>query len=144
MNKFWQDFKTFALKGNVVDLAVGVMVGAAFQSVVSAFTENILSPILGIFGGTNFDQFALHLALPGRDEVSIMYGAFLTAAVNFLIMALVVFVIVRLINRFLEDAKKKQEPEPTPVPTTKKCPYCLSDIPLAATRCPACTSQLGE
>lgn len=138
MKKFWQEFKAFALKGNVVNLAVGVMIGAAFQAVVTALTSNILSPIIGLFGGMNFD--ALGWEIPGT-EVVVQYGAFLTALVNFFITALVIFLMVKAMNRLLEGGKKA-EPAPAPEPTSKVCPFCKSEVDIAATRCRFCTSQL--
>ena len=134
MKKFLVEFKEFALRGNVVSLAVGVIVGGAFQGVVTSLTTNILSPIIGLFTGRNFD--ALQLDIWG---VAITYGAFLTSLINFLIMAFVVFLLVRLMNKLMALGKKETPP---PAPATHKCPYCVSDIPLQATRCPACTSQL--
>lgn len=139
MKNFWQDFKAFALKGNAFDLAVGVMIGAAFQSVVTSLTENILSPVIGLFVRGNFDDLVLDWPAIG---VSIRYGAFLTALINFFIMALVIFMLVRLIKRLTDP--KPAPPAPPAPPTTKSCPYCLSEIAIAATRCPACTSQLEQ
>jgi large conductance mechanosensitive channel len=138
MKNFWQDFKTFALRGNAFDLAVGVMIGAAFQSVVTSLTENILSPIIGLFVRGNFDDLVLDWPSIG---VTIRYGAFITAVVNFMIMALVIFILVRLMKRLTEPLVKS-EPEAPAAPTTQTCPYCLTEIPIGATRCPACTSVL--
>lgn len=136
MKKFFQEFKAFALRGNVINLAVGVMIGAAFQSVVTALTENILSPIVGLLAGQNFDSLILNLP---RLGVTIGYGAFLTALVNFFITALVIFLIVKAMNRLLEGRKKT---EAAPPPSTKACPYCLSEVDIQATRCKFCTSAL--
>lgn len=134
MKKFLKEFQTFALKGNVMDLAVGVIIGAAFQSVVSSLTDNILSPIIGLFTRQNFDTLAVEFL-----GVTLQYGAFLTAVINFLIMAFVVFSLVRVMNRLLAPTKKKEK---KPEPTTRPCPYCQSEISLKAVRCPHCTSQL--
>lgn len=136
MKKFFQEFKAFALRGNVINLAVGVMIGAAFQSVVTALTENILSPIVGLVAGQNFDSLVLDMP---RLGVTIGYGAFLTALVNFFITALVIFLIVKAMNRLFEGRKKAEEPA---APSTKTCPYCLSEVDLKATRCKFCTSAL--
>ncbi len=131
MKKFLQEFKAFALKGNVMSLAVGVIIGGAFQGVVTSLTDNILSPLIGLFTRQNFDDKALEFL-----GVTLRYGAFLTSVINFLIMALVVFLLVRAMNRLMPE--RNPEPEP-PKP---RCPYCLTEIKAGATRCPACTSHL--
>lgn len=136
MKKFLQEFKEFALKGNVMNLAVGVIIGASFQGVVTSLTENILSPIIGLFSGQNFD--GLYVEILGT---TLRYGAFITSVVNFLIMAFVVFMLVKGMNRLLAFSSK---PEAPAEPTTKECPYCISSIPLQASRCPHCTSSLQE
>ena len=135
MEKFFQEFKSFALKGNVMDLAVAVIIGAAFQSVVTSFTTNIISPIIGAFGGKNFDTMQLNIG-----GISIGYGAFITSVINFLIMAFVVFLLVKSINKLVTSEKK----DVAEVPTTKECPYCFSEIHIKASKCPSCTSQLKE
>ena len=137
MKKFLQEFKTFALRGNVMDLAVGVIIGGAFQSIVSSLTEDILSPLIGLFVQTDFTDLALTFG-----DVSIRYGAFITAVVNFIIMALIIFLLVKGMNALAALGKKKEEIPA--VPTTKLCPYCQSEISLAASRCPHCTSVLVE
>jgi len=139
MKKFLNEFKDFAVKGNVLNLAVGVIIGAAFQDVVSSLTADILSPIIGLFAGKNFDS--LHVAVFG---VTIMYGAFITSVVNFVIMAFVVFLLVKFITGFQNvTVKKKKGAEPAEEePPPRKCPYCLTVIDGGATRCPACTSAL--
>jgi len=134
MKKFLREFKNFALKGNVMNLAVGVIIGAAFQGVVGSLTDNILSPIIGLLTGQNFDSLQLEIL-----GTTLKYGAFITSVVNFLIMALVVFILIRAMNRILTVGRKKPEP---PEPTTKRCAYCFSEIDIRATRCPKCTSQL--
>ena len=137
MKKFLSEFKAFALKGNMFDLAVGVIVGAAFQGVVTSLTDNILSPIIGLFVGQNFD--ALQAEVLG---VTFQYGAFITSLINFIIMALVVFLLMRAVNKMMTVVKTQPaEPE---APTTKQCPFCMSTIPIEATRCLACTSHLEK
>ena len=106
------------MRGNVLDLAVGVIIGAAFQAIVTSLTSDIISPILGIFGGVNFDQFQVTI-----NGATIMYGKFVTAVINFLIMAFVIFLIVKLVNKVMSLGKK---PESEEAPTTKKCPFCFS------------------
>lgn len=134
MKKFFGEFKTFIMRGNVLDLAVGVIIGAAFQAIVTSLTSDIISPILGLFGGMNFDQYALTIG-----DVLIGYGKFLTAVINFIIMAFVIFLIVKLVNKIMAIGKKQEEPAE---PTTKICPFCQSEISIKATKCPHCTSDI--
>ena len=135
MKKFFNEFKTFIMKGNVLDLAVAVIIGAAFQNIVTSLTDNIISPIIGLFTKMNFDQLVLQV--PGTDVV-LKYGAFITAVINFLIMAFVIFLLVKFINKVMTIGKKKEEEKKT----TKKCDFCKSEINIEATRCPHCTSKL--
>ncbi len=137
MKKFFSEFKEFVLRGNVLDLAVAVIIGGAFQGIVKSLTDNIISPIIGIFTKMNFDQ--LVLKIPNTDVV-IQYGAFITAVINFLIMAFVIFLLVKAINKVMSIGKKKEEV--VEEATTKKCEYCKSEIDIEATRCPHCTSKL--
>lgn len=137
MKKFMHEFKEFALRGNVMDLAVGVIIGAAFQAVVKSLTEDIISPILGLFTGNDFGLLAFT-----AFGVSIRYGAFVTAVINFVIMALIIFLLIKGMNR-LADLRRPGETEKPSAPTTKVCPFCCSEIDMAATRCPHCTSQLS-
>ena len=130
MKKFMQEFKEFALRGNVMSLAVGLIIGAAFQEIVTSLVDNILSPIIGLLVGRNFD--ALEWNVLG---VTIRYGAFITSVVNFIILAFVVFLLVKFINRLF--AKKDEEPGRT-------CPFCKSELHEDATRCPACASALDN
>lgn len=136
MKKFLGEFKEFIMRGNVLDLAVGVIIGAAFQAIVTSLTTDIISPILGIFGGMNFDSLVLEF-----NGVAIGYGKFITAIINFLIMAFVIFLLVKFVNKVMSIGKK---PEPKKDPTTKKCPYCCSEINIKATKCPHCTSDIKE
>ena len=138
MKKFLEEFKKFALRGNVLDLAVGVIIGGAFQAIVTSLTTDIISPILGIAGKMDFSQFILII-----NGSEIRYGAFITAIINFIINAFIIFCLVKFINK-LGDVGKKEEPQKKPEPTTKKCPYCLSEIPIKATKCAHCTSDLNE
>ncbi len=137
MKKFFAEFKEFALRGNMVDLAVGVIIGAAFQAVVKSLVDDVISPAIGIFAKTDFSQLAW--AVPGT-QVIIGYGAFITALINFIIMAFVVFMLVKILNRIARGHKKQA----APAPTTKTCPYCFTDIPVQATRCPHCTAELAD
>lgn len=134
MKKFFEEFRSFAMKGNVVDLAVGVIIGAAFQSIVNSLVNDIVSPVLGLFTQMDFSSLVLNVR-----GVPIKYGSFITAIINFVVMAFVVFLMVRLINKIKNFGHSHQATEEKP--TTKKCPYCMSDIPYDATRCPHCTSM---
>ena len=130
------EFKKFICRGNVMDMAVGIIIGGAFTAIVNSLVSDIINPVLGIFGGMNFDQLIWYV-----NGAEIAYGKFITAIINFLIMAFVIFLLVRTMNNISDKYGKKEEPK---APTTKKCPYCKSDIALDATRCPHCTSQLDE
>ncbi len=136
MKKFFEEFKTFISRGNVVDMAVGIIIGGAFTGIVSSLVEDIINPIIGLFGGMNFDRYSVTLL----GEATLNYGKFLTAVMNFVIMAFVVFLLVSMINKTATKLKKEEEA----APTTKKCPFCKSDIHLEATRCPNCTSVIEE
>ena len=135
MKAFMKEFKEFISKGNVMDLAVGVIIGGAFQAIVGSLVNDIIMPLLGIItGGLDFSHLAITVG-----EAQILYGSFISAIINFLLMALVLFLVIKALNKAKSLAAKPEEPK---APTTKKCPYCQSDIPLAATRCPHCTSEL--
>lgn len=134
MKKFFEEFKTFALRGNVVDLAIGVLIGGAFSAIVTAFTEDIINPILALFGGANAE---LGWVIPIGS--GILIGHFISSIINFLITAFVIFTIMKSLNNLTDLGKK---PEAPAAPTTKICPYCKSEIALDATRCPHCTSEV--
>ncbi len=135
MKKFLAEFKEFAMRGNVMDLAIGVIIGAAFQAIVKSLTDDIISPILGLFLRTDFSQLSVTVL-----DVEIRYGSFLTAIINFIIMAFIIFLLVKVMNTLANvTTKKKARVEAA---TTKKCPYCCSEISIEAVRCPNCTSEL--
>lgn len=136
---FLQEFQKFISRGNVMDMAVGVIIGGAFSSIINSLVTDIISPILGIFGGMNFDNYSLKLI----GDATLNYGKFLTAVVNFLIMALVIFCMMKAINGLTSKLQKKEEEEPA-APTTRICPYCKNEIPIEATRCGFCTSVLDD
>ena len=143
MNKgkgFIEEFKKFIMRGNVMDMAVGVIVGGAFTSIVTSLNQDILTPVLGIFGGTDFSHLKVTLG-SGENAPVLCYGNFITAVINFLITAFVIFVLVKAINKIGDKLIRKEEEAP-PEPTTKICPYCRSEIAKEATRCPHCTSNL--
>lgn len=137
---FIAEFKKFILRGNVMDMAVGVIVGGAFTAIVTSLNQDILTPLLGLFGGTDFTGLSVKLGSTETAPV-LMYGNFITAVINFLITALVIFALVKAINAVNDKFSRKEEPA---APTTKKCPYCKSTIDKDATRCPHCTSILEE
>ncbi|MBQ6635462.1 MAG: large conductance mechanosensitive channel protein MscL [Lachnospiraceae bacterium] len=135
MKSFIDEFKEFISRGNVMDMAVGIMIGGAFTAIVTSLVEDIISPILGIFGGLNFDQLSINL----MGEATLHYGKFITAVINFLIMALILFSIIKALNAAASKVKKPEEE----APTTKMCPYCMSeDVAIGATKCPHCASVL--
>jgi large conductance mechanosensitive channel len=132
-----KEFKEFALRGNVLDLAVGVIIGGAFQKLVTSLTTNLISPILGCFTEVDFSGWKLTIG-----NLNLTYGAFITDVINFIIMAFIVFLIVKFMNK-LSNFGKKREPAVEAEPTTKVCPHCYSEINIKATRCPCCTSEIG-
>lgn len=144
MKKFFDEFKAFISRGNVMDMAVGVIIGAAFKSIVDSLVNDILSPLLGLFGTHNLDQMQVVLKQGATEDatVSLKYGNFLSAILNFVIMALILFLIVKAFNKAHEVLDKK--PAAPEEPKTKMCPYCRSEIDIHATRCPHCTSQLDQ
>lgn len=136
MKNFIEEFKKFISRGNVVDMAVGIIIGGAFTGIVTSLVEDIINPLIGLFGGMNFDRYKLTLL----GEATLNYGEFLTAVMNFVIMAFVVFLLVSAINKMSEKVNPKKPADPT----TKKCPFCKSEIHLEATRCPHCTSVIED
>lgn len=133
MKRFIEEFKAFALRGNVMDMAIGVIIGGAFTSIVTSLTDNLINPILGLFGGTDLSGFVLNLG-----GVELRYGAFITSIINFLIMAFVLFCLLKAVNKLTALGKK---PEAPAEPTTKVCPFCCSEIPIAAIKCAHCGSD---
>lgn len=142
MKGFIEEFKKFIMRGNVLDMAVGVIVGGAFTAIVTSLNTDILSPLLALLGGTDFSYLTLKLGSAEEAPV-LMYGNFITAIINFLVTAFAIFCLVKLINTLGDKFSKKEEPAPA-APTTKECPYCKSQIAIAATRCPNCTSHLED
>lgn len=134
MKKFIQEFKEFALKGNMMDVAVGIIIGGAFTSVVTSLTDNFINPLLNFITGA--------AKYTGADIASFA-SSFISAFVNFIIMAFVLFCLLKIMNKITEIGHHNEEKTPS-APTTKKCPYCCSEIDIKATRCPHCTSVLNE
>ena len=139
MKKFLDEFKAFISRGNVMDMAVGVIIGASFKAIVDSLVADIINPLLGLFGGMNFSEYKLQLT----GEASLNYGNFITSIINFLIMAFIIFCIVKFMNGLSAKFAKKEEEVPAE-PTTKVCAFCKSEIAIEATRCPHCTSELSE
>ena len=148
-----KEFKKFAMRGNVIDMAIGIIIGAAFGSIVKSFVSDIIMPPIGLLlGSVDFSNLFVLLKegaeagpyasladAQAAGAVTINYGVFLDAVVSFLIVALVTFLLMRGINKL-----QKEDEAPPAEPTTKECPYCLSTIPIKATRCPYCTSTLEK
>ena len=129
-----KEFKTFIMRGSVMDLAVGVIIGGAFGKIISSLVSDILMPVIGlILGGVDFTGLAFTLG-----KATVTYGNFINAVIDFLIIALVIFLMVKGLNAL----QKKPVPAPAAAPTTKDCPFCFTTIPIQATRCPHCTSDL--
>jgi large conductance mechanosensitive channel len=140
-----KEFKEFAMKGNVLDMAVGIIIGAAFGRIITSLVADIIMPPIGlVLGHVDFSNLFLNIsgtayptlaAAKAANAATVNYGAFLNTVIDFLIVAFVIFMLVRQANRW-------NKPAPAPAATTKECPYCASSIPLKATRCPNCTSEL--
>lgn len=147
MRAVWGEFREFAFKGNVVDLAIAVVLGGAFGAIITSFVTNLINPLIGLLlGGTDLTNLFVVLkdgdpagpyrsldAAQAAGAAALAYGAFLNAVINFLLIALVLFFVIKAASRF----QKAEEPD------TAACPFCLTEVPLAATRCPACTSDLA-
>ena len=149
----WEEFKKFAMRGNVVDMAVGIIIGAAFTSIVNSLVDDIIMPPIGmLLGQVDFTNMYItlqtgHPAGPyasleeaqAAGAVTVNYGLFIGSVISFLIVALVVFFLLRGINSLQGELNGEEEPQ---TPTTRKCPYCLSEIHIDASRCPNCTSEI--
>ena len=133
MKKFFQAFKEFALKGNVLDMAIGVLIGGAFSGLVTSLTDCFINPLIGCIGGAEV-QGKIHLL----GDQYIDYGSFITAVINFIIMAFIIFLLMKGIKKLLSLGKKEE----VAAPLTRKCPYCYGDIDVKATKCMYCTSDV--
>lgn len=142
MKEFFNEFKKFAMRGNVMDMAVGIIIGAAFGKIVTSLVEDVIMPPIGLaLGKVDFSDLAWKLT----DDVSIKYGAFINTVISFIIVAFAVFILIKAINTLqAKMLKEEKDAEAAAAPATKKCPYCCSDIALEATRCPHCTSELKK
>ncbi len=135
---FFNEFKKFAMRGNVMDMAVGIIIGAAFGKIVDSMVKDVIMPPIGLLlGKVDFSDLKIVLT----DDVSINYGMFINNVISFIIVAFAVFILIKAVNKLQEKMAKE---EAVAAPTTKKCPYCFTDIPLEATRCPHCTSELPK
>lgn len=137
MKAFMKEFKEFIAKGNVMDMAVGIIIGGAFTAIVNSLVNDILMPVLSLLtGGFDFTSLCIVLG-EGEEAATFNYGAFIAAVINFLLIALVIFILIKSINKL--SHKKPEEPAPA---ATKECPFCKEQIAKDATRCPHCTSEL--
>ena len=145
----WKEFKTFIMRGNVLDLAIGIIIGGAFGKIISSFVNDIIMPPIGLLlGKVNFSDLFVDLSGGGYESLAaakeagaptLNYGLFINTVIDFLIVAFVIFLVVKQINKLQAIGKKEEAPA---APTTKECPHCFSTIPIKATRCPNCTSEL--
>ena len=131
LKKFIAEFKAFALRGNVMDMAVGVIIGGAFSGIVTSLTDNFITPIISLVGGTRYSW----------EQINGFVSSFVGTVVNFLIMAFILFCLLKAVNKLMALGKK---PEAPAAPTTKKCPYCCSEIPIEAVKCAHCASDLPK
>lgn len=147
MKKFFEEFKKFITRGNVMDMAVGVIIGGAFQAIIKSLVDDVIMPVLSVItGGTDFSAWAITLVEAVNEEtpaVMLNYGNFINAVINFLLMAFVIFCFVKVMNGIAAKMQRKKEEAPA-APTTKKCPFCKTEIDIEATRCPHCTSVLED
>ncbi|MCI8831379.1 MAG: large conductance mechanosensitive channel protein MscL [Lachnospiraceae bacterium] len=132
MKKFISEFKSFALRGNVMDMAIGVIIGGAFSGIVTSLTDNFINPIL---------NFLLGHEVYNLTDVAGFVSAFISSVVNFILMAFILFCLLKIINKAVSLGNKKEEEAPA-APTTKTCPYCKSEIAIDATKCAHCTSEV--
>ncbi|MBE6764159.1 MAG: large conductance mechanosensitive channel protein MscL [Ruminococcaceae bacterium] len=152
MKKFLNEFKEFAMRGNVVDMAVGVIIGAAFKAIVDSLLNDVINPVIGLLFKVDFTDLKYVFINEVKEivdgvetvtqpEVALRYGAFITAIINFIIMAFVIFLLVKFLNKLSAIGKKPEAPK---APTTKKCPFCCSEIDIKAVKCAHCASELPE
>ena len=153
MSKFLNEFKKFAIQGNMLDMAVGMIIGAAFKDIVNSVVNDLIMPVVGLFTG-RIDFSNMFIALDGNKYATLAaaqeaaaptlnYGLFITQVINFVILAFVIFMMVKWVNKIRTSVEPKKEEAPA-APTEKTCPFCQSTISIKATRCPHCTSELTE
>lgn len=137
MKKFFDEFKTFISRGNVMDMAVGVVVGGAFTSIVNSLVNDVIMPLISLLtGGMDFSSLCIVLG-QGEDPATLNYGNFIAAIINFLLISLVIFSVIKAMNKLKREEKVEEA-----APTEKECPYCKSMIAIGATKCPHCTSDV--
>ena len=140
MKAFWKEFKTFISRGSVMDMAVGIIIGGAFTAIVNSLVNDLVMPLLSLLtGGFDFTKLSVVLG-SGEGAATLNYGLFISAVINFLLIAFVIFCLIKSINKMKDKIQKKEEE----APTVKVCPFCKSEIDIAATRCPHCTSELDK
>lgn len=156
LKQYGDEFKTFAMRGNVIDMAVGIIIGAAFGKIVDSLVNDMIMPPLGwLMGRVDFSKLFIVMPLNGKFEhfdsldaaqaagaVTINYGAFINTIISFILVAFAVFLLIKGINKLQADKKKEDAAEEAAVPTTKECPHCFSTIDIRAKRCPNCTSEV--
>ena len=141
-NGFMSEFKAFLLRGNVIDLAVGIIIGGAFQAIVRSLVDDLIMPVLGLLlGKLDFNDRVI--VLNDEQTLTFNYGSFITNVINFLIMGFIIFLLIKGINKLRDIRANKQAGAPEE-PTAKECPYCRCEVNIAATRCPHCTSELKQ
>ena len=138
MKAFMREFKEFINRGNVMDMAVGIIIGGAFTAIVNSLVDDIINPLIGSIFKMDFTGLVANI-----NGAEVRYGAFIMAIINFLILAIVLFIIIKSINK-MSKLGKKEEPAEEEAPTTKICPFCKSEVPIDATKCCHCTSDLPE
>lgn len=138
-----EEFKKFITRGNVIDMAVGVIIGGSFTTIITSLNNDIITPILGIFGGVDFSNLKLVLG-SGKNAPVLAYGSFITAVINFLIVAFILFALIKLVNSINESIKAKIGEENKAEAKVKICPFCKEEINIEASRCPHCTSVIDE
>ena len=136
---FIKEFRDFAMKGNAIDMAVGIVIGAAFSGIVNSLVSDIITPLLGLLSPEKMNLSSLELNLAG--DVQLKYGAFLDSILSFLVISFAIFIVIRQMNRIRIPFLSEEESEEKPA-TTRECPFCCSTIPIKATRCPQCTTML--
>ena len=140
MKKFWAEFKTFISRGSVMDMAVGIIIGGGFTAIVNSLVNDLVMPLLSILtGGYDFTKLSVVLGT-GDNAATLSYGLFISAVINFILIAFVIFCLIKAINKMKDKIQKNEEADPT----TKICPFCKSEINIEATRCPHCTSELEK
>ena len=138
MKAFWKEFKAFISRGSVMDMAVGIIIGGGFTAIVNSLVNDVVMPLLSILtGGYDFTKLSVVIG-SGDNAATLNYGLFISAVINFLLIAFVIFCLIKALNKMKDKLAKNEEEDPT----VKICPYCKSEIDIAATRCPHCTSQL--